>query len=368
MRSGSTSIPARPAPAATTKAKSRQAGSNRQKKLTLKNLNKGNPCDLHYALRFTGIPGPARGANSTRPPTLTIPNSVTAVDERLNKLAANERFKRSPKVRSASCCASAKNSIRSKRRDHRAPPGRLAGRRVARLREQLVSGAHRSEWTARPQSLPRADVFAPDAPQSFMVSPLADGADQVAAEIGLELGLRLHAILPFGRTTIARACRRGAAATLRRAARPSRMRARTARRAHTRARRLCHGRARHGRPLRHADRGVGRAPPRGRGGTAEVVELAITRGTPVIHVPVDRRATGAAAVERVRPRRADPARRPDGRARRSTPAHLEQMLDGAAAAAARPAGARTSFELSAASGCGGSGRGSNIRCCSRWPA
>ena len=31
-------------------------------------------------------------------------------------------------------------------------------------------------------------------------------------------------------------------------------------------------------------------PPRGRGGTGEVVQLALTRGTAIVHVPLDKRA------------------------------------------------------------------------------
>ena len=45
------------------------------------------------------------------------------------------------------------------------------------------------------------------------------------------------------------------------------------------ARSLRHDRPRHGRALRRVDRGLGRAPPRGRGGTGEVVQFAITEGT-----------------------------------------------------------------------------------------
>jgi len=44
-----------------------------------------------------------------------------------------------------------------------------------------------------------ADLFADDAPRFDFVSPLADGADQMAAEAALGLGYRLHAILPFPR-------------------------------------------------------------------------------------------------------------------------------------------------------------------------
>jgi hypothetical protein len=41
--------------------------------------------------------------------------------------------------------------------------------------------------------------FADLPPRMIFVSPLADGADQIAADIALELGFELHAILPFAR-------------------------------------------------------------------------------------------------------------------------------------------------------------------------
>ena len=130
------------------------------------------------------------------------------------------------------------------------------------------------------------DCFADDPPRLRFVSPVADGADQIAAEVALDLGWELQAVLPFGR-------------------------------AEYRASLANHGaRERFDELLDRAtcvlelpgDRGreldayvmTGRAtvahcdmliavwdglPPRGRGGTGEVVQFAITRGTAVIHVP-----------------------------------------------------------------------------------
>jgi hypothetical protein len=43
------------------------------------------------------------------------------------------------------------------------------------------------------------DCFAPTPPRLRFVSPIADGADQIAAELALELGWELQAILPFQR-------------------------------------------------------------------------------------------------------------------------------------------------------------------------
>ncbi len=119
------------------------------------------------------------------------------------------------------------------------------------------------------------------------VSPIADGADQIAAEVALELGWELQAILPFER-------------------------------AHYRSSLANHGARERfdalleratcllelpGDPTDSLDAYVmtGRAtvahcdvliaiwdglPPRGRGGTGEVVQLALTRGTAIVHVPL----------------------------------------------------------------------------------
>lgn len=43
------------------------------------------------------------------------------------------------------------------------------------------------------------DCFAPGPPQLRFVSPIADGADQITAELALELGWELQAIIPFAR-------------------------------------------------------------------------------------------------------------------------------------------------------------------------
>lgn len=129
--------------------------------------------------------------------------------------------------------------------------------------------------------------FAADPPRMRFVSALADGADQISAEVALELGWELQAILPFERTVYR--------ATL----------------ANDEAReRFDHLLDRAatllelpGDPDQSLDAYVmtGRAivahcdvlvaiwdglPPRGRGGTGEVVQLALIRGTAIVHVPV----------------------------------------------------------------------------------
>ena len=130
--------------------------------------------------------------------------------------------------------------------------------------------------------------FSPDPPRLLFVSALADGADQMAAEVALDLGFELHAVLPFDRGRY-------------RAGMPddaSRTRFDT-----LLSRATCllelpgnggedleayvmAGRA----TIAHSDVIIAvwdGLPPRGRGGTGEVVELAHQRGTPIVHVPVE---------------------------------------------------------------------------------
>jgi hypothetical protein len=132
------------------------------------------------------------------------------------------------------------------------------------------------------------DCFAPGDPRLLFVSPLADGADQVAAEVALDLGFSLNAVLPFALDDYrAEVASNGAAA---------RFDALIAKSVGvlelpgTRERELeayvMAGRA----TVAHCDVLIavwdGMAA-RGRGGTGEVVQLAIARGTPVVHLPVD---------------------------------------------------------------------------------
>ena len=156
------------------------------------------------------------------------------------------------------------------------------------MRDQLQSilGALVEAATAIFHSEPNA--FAPAPPTFFMVSPLADGADQVSAEVGMELGLRLHAILPFPRDEY-RADLKDESARHRfdeLLGKAECVLELPGDRAREFEAYVMTGRA----TVAHCDVLIAiwdGLPPRGRGGTAEVVELAIARGTPVIHVPVD---------------------------------------------------------------------------------
>jgi hypothetical protein len=132
------------------------------------------------------------------------------------------------------------------------------------------------------------DWFAPGPARLRFVSPIADGADQIAAEVALDLGWELQAILPFVRAEYRSSLANDEArakfdALLERASctlelpgdEHSEIDAY-----------VMTGRA----TVAHCDILIavwdGR-PPRGRGGTGEVVQLAITRGTAIIHIPLN---------------------------------------------------------------------------------
>ena len=133
-----------------------------------------------------------------------------------------------------------------------------------------------------------AEFFSAQPPRLTFVSPLADGADQMGARIALELGFELHAILPFGRDEYRSdlgdaASREGLDELLGRATcvlelpgdRSAELDAY-----------VMAGRA----TVAHSDLLIAvwdGLPPRGRGGTGEVVRVAHDRATPLVHVPVD---------------------------------------------------------------------------------
>ncbi len=133
-----------------------------------------------------------------------------------------------------------------------------------------------------------SSVFSAEPPRLLLMSPLADGADQIVAEIALKLGFTLQAILPSSRDFYPislpdEPSRRRFERLVERAScvlelpgdagtRPDGF--------------VMTGRA----TVAHCDVLMAvwdGLPARGRGGTADVVQLAITRGTPVIHLPTD---------------------------------------------------------------------------------
>ena len=126
------------------------------------------------------------------------------------------------------------------------------------------------------------------ASQRRFISPLADGADQLAAELALVHGFALEAILPFPANVYATDFTDAADA-----ARFQHLLGQAAcrlelpgKRVHQNEAYVVAGRA----VVAHADILIAvwdGEPARGRGGTAEIVEHALRRGLPVIHVAVD---------------------------------------------------------------------------------
>ncbi len=133
-----------------------------------------------------------------------------------------------------------------------------------------------------------ASLFASDAAQIQLVSPLAEGADQIAARVALGRGCEIEAVLPFARSTYEQDFTSG---TARAAFRGLLGEARSilelpGRRTAPLAAYVMAGRA----TIAHCDLLIAvwdGEPPRGRGGTGEVVEIALLEGTPIVHVPID---------------------------------------------------------------------------------
>ena len=120
------------------------------------------------------------------------------------------------------------------------------------------------------------------------ISPLADGADQLAAELALAHGFTLETILPFPADVYATDFTdQGDAQGFRRLLDRASCRLELpGERAHQNDAYVTAGRA----VVAHADLLIAvwdGEPARGRGGTAEIVEHALRRGIPVIHVAVD---------------------------------------------------------------------------------
>jgi hypothetical protein len=163
------------------------------------------------------------------------------------------------------------------------PDGSLPGLRE-RIREILLLIADAGHALYQRE---RA-CFADEPPHLRFVSPIADGADQIAAEVALELGWELQVIVPFGRDTYRRSLGNPAAreqfdAFMERAVCVLELPG-------DRNRELdayvMTGRA----TVAHCDMLIAvwdGLPPRGRGGTGEVVQIALTHGTAVIHVLPD---------------------------------------------------------------------------------
>lgn len=133
-------------------------------------------------------------------------------------------------------------------------------------------------------------AFAAAALPPRLVCPLAEGADQLAAGLALDLGFgfELHAVLPFDRDDFASDFAGPAAVARFRdlLGRATRVFELACPRRDENAAYSLAGRA----TVAHADVLIAvwdGLPVRGRGGTAEVVDFAARRGVPVIHVAMD---------------------------------------------------------------------------------
>jgi hypothetical protein len=168
------------------------------------------------------------------------------------------------------------------RKDALAPAALLTvHERIRSALESLVAHAKAIHATER-------QFFSPDPLRLLFVSALADGADQMAAEVALDLGFELHAVLPFDRDQYRAEMADDASRTrfddlLSRATCSLELPGNGSEDldAYVMA-----GRA----TIAHSDVIIAvwdGLPPRGRGGTGEVVGLAHERGTPIVHVPVD---------------------------------------------------------------------------------
>ncbi|MCY7398245.1 MAG: DUF4231 domain-containing protein [Sphingomonas bacterium] len=133
-----------------------------------------------------------------------------------------------------------------------------------------------------------AALFASAAPQFHLVSPLAEGADQMAARVALAKRFTLGAMLPFARDQYELDFAAGAPrdefhALLAQATSVLEL---PGERATPLAAYVMAGRA----TIAHCDLLIAiwdGEPPRGRGGTGEVVEIALLQGTPILHLPID---------------------------------------------------------------------------------
>jgi hypothetical protein len=155
------------------------------------------------------------------------------------------------------------------------------------LRERIRDALVQIEQSGRSLLALERAQFSTSQPLLRFVSPIADGADQIAAEVALELGWELQAILPFERCYYRASLANDAArdrfdALLSRASCILEL---PGNEAHSLDAYVMTGRA----TVSHCDILIAvwdGLPPRGRGGTGEVVQLALTGGTAIVHVPL----------------------------------------------------------------------------------
>ena len=155
------------------------------------------------------------------------------------------------------------------------------------LRERIRSALSLLVEGAAAVRAQEAAFYTDDPMRLLFISPLADGSDQMAARIAVELGFDLHVVLPFPAATYRRELaddesRAGFDTLL---ARASCVLELPGEHEEPVDAYVMTGRA----TIAHCDLLLAiwdGLPPRGRGGTGEVVELAVVNGTPVVHVPI----------------------------------------------------------------------------------
>jgi hypothetical protein len=161
------------------------------------------------------------------------------------------------------------------------PPGTVEGLhgRITNKLALLAEGAARLLEKER-------DCFAPEPARIRFVTAIADGTDQIAAEAALALGWELHVILPFERdfyrTTLANDQARARYDAL--LAKADRVLELPGEKGDETEGYALAGRA----TVAHSDILIAvwdGLKARGRGGTGEVVNLAVMRGKPVVHIP-----------------------------------------------------------------------------------
>ncbi|MFL6775880.1 MAG: hypothetical protein ACJ8FN_05735 [Sphingomicrobium sp.] len=163
----------------------------------------------------------------------------------------------------------------------------LSPQAVPRIEERVRDVLRQVEESGRALFETERDCFGNFTPRMRFVSPIADGADQIAAEAALALGWELEVVLPFDRNayraSLANDHSRDRFDSL--IGRASCLLELPGDPEHGLDAYVMTGRA----TVAHCDVLIAiwdGLPPRGRGGTAEVVQLALTRGTAIIHVPL----------------------------------------------------------------------------------
>ncbi len=164
----------------------------------------------------------------------------------------------------------------------------LIGDQGARIEERLALLFDEISAALDRIAASNAPLFAASTPRLHLVTPLAEGADQLAARVALAKGHAIEAVLPFARADYeedfpAGAPREALHALI--AAARSTLELPGKRDAPLAAYVMA-GRA----TIAHCDVLISiwdGELPRGRGGTGEVVQIALLEGTPILHLPID---------------------------------------------------------------------------------